>query len=265
MFKMLDKLQNHWEQMKRQSAWYIFVMAGEMLAFVVGAWYIFYMIAPYLENLPCFSDYSRFDIALSIFLIFFLLTTCIIMAWQRHAEREEKKAKDRLKNREPSDYVKKYQKYVDFVKSLLQTGEYSEVYLSDDWFKDFDEYLDMTARLRARKEQDFTDFEVMACLMYALTYKTVEDGSIMNVPFAFHCAKAFLQTPNVYECKRIEGYELILEPSESLKEVSFANIDASTLLETQEFIGVYLSRREYYSQILELADFLYIFYLRCEK
>ena len=151
------------------------------------------------------------------------------------------------------------------MESAIQFGEYKEVYLPNDWVKVFDKYLDMIARLRIKEKQDFTDFDVMACLMYALTYENDEDSRIINVPFAFHCAKAFLRVPNVYECKRIEGYELVLEPIESLKEVSFETIDTSTLLEVQELISVYLTQTKNYSQVLELADFLHIFYLRCDK
>lgn len=262
MFKMMDKLVNHWERMRMKSDWFVLAVIGEAFALLGGALYIFYMVAPYLKNIPCFSDYSRFEIAFNIWSVFACVIVLFMVAGGIHGEWKERKAEQRLKKRELSDYVEKYQKYVDFVKHELQADEYKEVALSEDWVQRFDNYLDMTARLRVKEEQYFTDFEVMACLMYALTYKLV--GAI-NVQFAFHCAKAFLNTPNVYHCERIEGYELILEPSESLKEVSFENVEASTLVEGQAIMGVYLSQKESYSQILELADFLRIFYLRCDK
>ncbi|MCI9413332.1 MAG: hypothetical protein HFJ31_02300 [Clostridia bacterium] len=262
MFKMMDRLYNHWERMRRKSDWFVLAQIGEVFALVGGPLYIFYIVAPYLKNIPCFSDYSRSDIALNIWGVLACMFVIFMMAWIFHGEWEERKAQQRLKKRELSDYVEKYQKYVDVVKHALQADEYKEVELSEDWVQRFDNYLDMSARLRVRREQDFTDFEVMACLMYALTYKLA--GAI-NVQFAFHCAKEFLHTHNVYQCERIEGDELILEPSESLKEVSFENVEASTLIEGQAIMGVYLSQRESYSQILELADFLRIFYLRCDK
>lgn len=265
MFKMLDKLYDHWAKKQSENEWYLFVVMGEMIIFTLGPLYIFYMIAPYVVQIPCFLGMERFDIAVYIWHAFGALVLIITFAWACRASLEEKKTKQRLKNRKIPDYVAKYQKYVEFVESAIQSGEYKEVYLPNDWVKVFDKHLDMTANLRTSEKQDFTDFDVMACLMYALTYENDEDGRIINVPFAFHCAKAFLRVPNVYECKRIEGYELVLEPIESLKEVSFETIDTSTLLEVQELISVYLTQTKNYSQVLELADFLHIFYLRCDK
>lgn len=265
MFKMLDRLVNHWAKKQSENKWYLFVIMGEMIIFTLGSLYISYMIAPYVVQNPCFSRIERFEVAFQIWLAFEILVVSIMFAGGSRTLLVEKKAEKRLKNRDLLDYVAKYQKYVEFVESAIQSGEYKEVYLPNDWVKVFDKHLDMTANLRTSEKQDFTDFDVMACLMYALTYENDEDGRIINVPFAFHCAKAFLRVPNVYECKRIEGYELVLEPIESLKEVSFETIDTSALLEIQEMVSVYLSQRKYYSQALELADFLHIFYLRCDK
>ncbi|MCI9246244.1 MAG: hypothetical protein HFJ30_03855 [Clostridia bacterium] len=265
MFKMWDKLYEHWEKMRLKNEWSFLIVIGEIVTFMLGSLYIFYMIAPYVEQIPCFLGMKRYDIALYIWLAFWTLCMIIVGAWVWHNLLEEKKTEQRLKNRELPDYVVKYQGYVDFVENALQQEEYQEVHLLDEWVKVFDKYLDMTARLRVKAEQDFTDFDVIACLMYAVTYVSNKDGSIINVPFAFHCAKAFLRIPNVYQCKRIEGYELVLKPIESLKEVSFETIDTSALLEIQELVSVYLSQTKYYSQALELADFLHIFYLRCDK
>ena len=61
MFKMMDRLYNHWERMRRKSDWFVLAQIGEVFALVGGPLYIFYMIAPYLKNIPCFSDYSRSD------------------------------------------------------------------------------------------------------------------------------------------------------------------------------------------------------------
>ena len=265
MFKMFDRLCNHWEKMRFGNEWWLWIVVGEIVVFMVLPLGIFYMIAPYIGKIPCFSGVKCDDIAYIMWIAFGTLIMITVGAWLHHSELEEKNAKQRLKNRELPDYVAKYQSYVDFVENALQQEEYKEVYLPNDWVKVFDKYLDMTARLRIKEKQDFTDFDVMACLMYALTYENDEDGRIINVPFAFHCAKAFLRVPNVYECKRIEGYELVLEPIESLKEVSFETIDTSTLLEVQELISIYLTQTKNYSQALELADFLHIFYLRCDK
>lgn len=265
MFKMLDKLYDHWEKMRLKNEWFFLLVIGEIVTFMLGSVYIFYMIAPYIEQIPCFLGLERYHITSYICLAFWTLCMIIVGAWAWHNLLEEKKTEQKLKNRELPDYVAKYQGYVDFVESALQQEEYKEVHLLDEWVKVFDKHLDMTARQRVKEKQDFTDFDVIACLMYALTYISGEDGNIVNVPFAFHCAKAFLRIPNVYECKRIEGYELVLEPIESLKEVSFETIDTSALLEVQELVSVYLSQTKYYSQVLELADFLHIFYLRCDK
>lgn len=266
MFKMWDKLYDYWEKMRRKSERSFLVMIAEVAAITLVPLYLFYRMAPYIKRIPYFSECERFEIAFNIWLVYVGLIMCIVMVGLLKTVREEKKAKQRLKKRELPDYVAKYQSYVDFVENALQQEEYKEVYLPNDWVKVFDKYLDMIARLRVKEEQDFTDFDVIACLMYALTYyRRNEDGSIINVPFAFHCAKAFLRIPKVYECKRIEGHELVLEPIKNLKEVSFEMIDTSTLLEVQELISVYLSQKKYYSQVLELADFLHIFYLRCDK
>ena len=263
MFKMLDKLYDHWEKMRLKNGWSFLLVIGEIVTFMLGSLYIFYMIMPYIKRSPL--GLECYQAAVLLWGVFWTLGMIIIGAWTWHNSLEEKKTEQRLKNRELPDYVAKYQSYVDFVENVLQQGEYKEVYLPNDWVKVFDKYLDMTARLRVKAEQDFTEFDVIACLMYAVTYVSNKDGSIINVPFAFHCAKAFLRIPNVYECKRIEGNELVLEPIESLKEVSFETIDTSALLEVQELISVYLSQTKYYSQILELADFLHIFYLTCNK
>jgi len=265
MFKMWDKLYDHWEKMRRKSEWSFLVMMAEVAAIALVPLYLFYRMAPYIKWIPYFSECERFEIAFNIWLVYVGLIMCIVTVGAFKIAREEKKAEQRLKNREITDYVAKYQSYVDFVENALQQEEYKEVYLPNDWIKVFDKYLDMNAYWRTKKEQDFTDFDVIACLMYALTYENDEDGRIINVPFAFYCAKAFLCIPNVYECKRIEGYELVLEPIESLKEVSFETIDTSTLLEVQELISIYLTQTKNYSQALELADFLHIFYLRCDK
>lgn len=265
MFKMLDKFYDHCEKMRRKSEWSFLVMITEVAAIALVPLYLFYRMAPYIKRIPYFSECECFEIAFNIWLVYAGLIICILMVGEFKFVKEEKKEKQRLKNRGLLDYVAKYQSYVDFVESALQQEEYKEVYLLDEWVKVFDKYLDMTAHLRVKEEQDFTDFDVIACLMHAVTYVSNEDGSIINVPFAFHCAKTFLRIPNVYECKRIEGYELVLEPIESLKEVSFETIDTSALLEVQELISVYLSQKKYYSQVLELADFLHIFYLRCDK
>ncbi|MCI9038994.1 MAG: hypothetical protein HFJ29_03865 [Clostridia bacterium] len=263
MFKMLDKLYEHWEKMRLKNGWSFLLVIGEIVTFMLGSLYIFYMIMPYIKRSPL--GLERYQAVVLLWGVFWTLGMIIIGAWAWHNSLEEKKTEQRLKNRELPDYVAKYQSYVDFVENALQQEEYKEVYLPNDWIKVFDKYLDMTARLRVKEEQDFTDFDVIACLMYALTYENDEDGRIINVPFAFYCAKAFLCIPNVYECKRIEGYELVLESIESLKEVSFETIDTSSLLEVQELVSVYLSQTKYYSQALELADFLHIFYLRCDK
>lgn len=260
MFKMMDKFYDHLEQWRKRYGWrYKLVKLGLFLTLLIGTMYLSYMISPSAGEIRCFSGYTYVDIALISWLCLVLGYICIIIAWAFHVEREEKKAKQRLKNRELSDYVKKYEKYVAFMEHALQEDDYV-LFSYDDLLRQFDDYLTKTAYLCQKQERRFTDFEVMACLMYALTYETKA-----NILFAFHCAKAFLCTPNVYQCIYIEGDELILEPKESLQEVSFEKLDDSTLLETQKFIGVYLSRRENYSQILELADFLHIFYLRCAQ
>ena len=265
MFKMFDRLCNHWEKMRFGNEWWLWIVVGEIVVFMVLPLGIFYMIAPYIGKIPCFSGVKCDDIAYIMWIAFGTLIMITVGAWLHHSELEEKNAKQRLQNRELSEYVKKYQKYVDFVKSALQEEQYKELHLLEDWVKTFDQNIDKTARLRDDTEQQFIDFEVIACLMYALTSESAKDSSAINVAFALLCAKTFLHKPSVYRCKRIEGEELILEQRESLKEVSFENINDSNLFEVQELVGVYLSQREFYSQILELADFLHIFYLRCDK
>lgn len=263
MYTILRQLVNYWEEKQRKNWWYFLVIMIESATFAIVTFVNAYIIAPYVKEIPCFAEISQLNVAIGIWCIFIILILVIVLVGGLRSRKKE--AKDRLENRVLSDYMKKYQKYVDFVKYARRQHEYQDVYLVEDWIKQFDENLDNIARLCDKLQRPFTEFELVACLLYALTYKAKGSATITNLKFAFYCARAFLSAPNIYACKRIEGEELILEKKDSLQKISFDNISNFALEEIQNIIGVYLSQRENYSQYLELADFLHIFYLRCDK
>ena len=122
MFKMLDRLVNHWAKKQSENKWHLFVIMGEMIIFTLGSLYISYMIAPYVVQNPCFSRIERFEVAFQIWLAFEILVVSIMFAGGSRTLLVEKKAEKRLKNRKIPDYVAKYQKYVEFVESAIQSG-----------------------------------------------------------------------------------------------------------------------------------------------
>lgn len=94
MFKVLDQLYyNHWEKMRLKNAWWFLVVMGEIVAIEVGPLYIFYMIVPYIAQIPYFSGHDRFDMAFAIWIGYAVLILCIMGAWIFHDQRRRKKSK----------------------------------------------------------------------------------------------------------------------------------------------------------------------------
>jgi len=98
MFKMLDRLVNHWSKMVLENEWYLLVVMGEMFILVLGSWYIFYMIVLYVVQIPCFLEMERFEAAANSWFVFLGLCLIIVFAKACHTLLEKKKKEQRYES-----------------------------------------------------------------------------------------------------------------------------------------------------------------------
>lgn len=260
--KFFDSWYERWQARIQQNRLYALALIGQVLVFLACISLVpAYLITMCIQKLDVFSDTSFNEIVLGIALIMMLAFAVLVVGNIMYID---EKARKKLSSREIADYEHKYPKHYLLVTKLLASSEYKEVFVPEIWIKRFDMYLSDTANT---KLENYTDFEVVACLMYALTYNSV-DWIEENAEFAFRCAQELLKHPYVYNCKHLDGDELILEPRVCLLDVqfdlSFDKLDANTLEVVTAIIKKYLSQRDNCSQILDLASFLHKIYLLCK-
>ncbi|MCI9178305.1 MAG: hypothetical protein HFJ28_07190 [Clostridia bacterium] len=218
------------------------------------------LISLLLIKLPWFSKFSIYDLSCAFIVIFIGLFLCLsaYMLWT--AYKEEREEEQNAKNLTQADYENAYQDYVDIVKNILQKEEYQEITLKKDWILKFADYFLDISELR---KNCFTDFEIAACLMFAVT--PIFYGTI-HIRFAFECAKELIGNPSSYEIIHLDSYRLQIAEKESSSIIDFSIPDPKLSSEaTLSLLGTYLSLRSNIYSILPLADFLRILYIRQQK
>lgn len=233
-----------------------------LFSFLLGLFIIFFpmFVSPLLVKLPFFSKFSITNLQDGLTIVFMglLFFFFIYMLWT--AYKEERKVKQDAENLTQADYENAYQEYVKIVQNILQKEEYQEITLKKDWILQFADYFWNISELR---KNCFTDFEIAACLMFAVT--PVFYGTI-HIRFAFECAKELICKPSSYEITQLDNYRLQMVEKETSSIIDFSIPDKKLSNEsTLSLLGTYLSLRSNIYSILPLADFLRILYIRQQK
>lgn len=173
---------------------------------------------------------------------------------------KEKKEKQKLQAMGKEDYEKKWAQYLDLVNEVINEKGYERNKLNKDWIMTFNKVINVIATNQLRRS--FNDFDIAACLVYALT---LDNDTDENILLAFDCVKKIINEPKEYIRDLGYGYKLELEVEETLSKV---NITIPDDVITSEAITAII--RAYLIQktdrgILQLSDFLRILYLKCSN
>lgn len=224
---------------------------------------LFWLIVEFIHKFPFFNQFETDEFVSTITTIFLIVSILFYICYSYHKLRKYNETARKLKERKLSDYLEKYQYYVNLVCEISSRKEYNSITLEEDWCKLFDTSLIELATFY-QSNVYFDDFDVAACLLYTL-YEKGNGGNLSA--FLFDCISPIISEPKIYDIKFILSGELILEEQEESYKRTDLSIPSPDLSKDTVIllIETYLSITSCAHSLSKLSNFLNILYVKSCK
>ncbi len=199
------------------------------------------------------------EIIAEAFIIFLGMLMIAIFIFFLYEEKKEKL--QRFQEMTELGFERKWKNYIDLVNETVDEEKYECNKLNVSWIQRFDQIIYNISTNQHLLRRKLNDFDIAACLIFALTWDNQEDENIL---FAFDCAKKVVITPKEYIRNLGYGYKLELEVTNTFQSVNIYLPDETiTSTALVSILRAYLMQKTDIG-ILQLSDFLHILYLKCK-